>query len=91
MNILNNFFTIQINIMIFLATILLGIFSSLNVPSAGIVEASHYHHHHQPLKIKHVWKSGHHGYGHGHKHVGFSKRYQHMKHGKFYSNSIIKH
>jgi len=40
--------------------------------------------HKKKLKIKHVWKKGHKGYGKGHgygkKLVGYSKRYQVMKH-----------
>ena len=41
------------------------------------------YHHKKKLKIKHVWKKGGYGkkgYGHGKKIVGYSKRYQHMKH-----------
>ncbi len=66
---------------------LFAIFAFAVVVLSAIFTTSEAYHHHKKLKIKHVWKAGHgkhgygHGYGHGKKLTGFSKRYQHMKHG----------
>ncbi|KAH9407542.1 hypothetical protein TYRP_023608 [Tyrophagus putrescentiae] len=69
----------------------LSIFAFLLVILGAICSTSASHHYKKPLKIVHKWKPHYgHGYGHGHgyhgKKVGYSKRYQHMSHGKHYKH-----